>query len=509
MIMAGRRMIRDTVMLTLMQLILDTASLMMNSFITQRLGAPAVGALALMGSFLGLAGILSNGNAFLCTSRLVSEELAKEGGSPEGILMHGIKLCMVLSGAVSVMIYMLSGEISARFFSGAEMEGAVRFMPAALFSGAVCACIKGYFNALRRPAVTAAADILEFAVRSGAIVVMTLLTSAGAEEICRILVVSMISGNGVSVIFLLGAYLKLRVRRKGSRSSMTLRGYARYAFPIMGGSLLTALLSSTNDALIPVCLRQHGSTAATALAQFGIFEAIVIPTLFFPSVVLCSMSGIIVSEAARASAAGNRERIRSITGRLTEYTIIYAVIASAVLIRFGPDIGVQLGGGAEAGKMIQAIAPVVPFIYMEIVLEALIKGMGLQGFSSLNYLAEYVIRISAVLILVPRAGFWGIAVSYYASNVFGNTMRLIKVLRYTGTRIKIAESIILPIIYAFLTMNLPEILLGRRTAVRNGLQYVIMYSILWIILYSLSIFIIKNRRGSVGDKGKILYDINK
>lgn len=506
--MAGRRMIRDTVMLTLMQLILDTASLMMNSFMTQRLGASAVGALTLMGSFLGLAGILSNGNAFLCTSRLVSEELAKEGGSPEGILMHGIKLCMVLSGVVSVLIYILSGEISGRFFSGAGMEGAVRYMPAALISGAICACIKGYFNALRRPAVTASADILEFAVRSGAIVTMTLLTDAGAGDICRILVVSMISGNGVSLVFLLGAYLKLR-GRSGGRSSMTLRGYARYAFPIMGGSLLTALLSSTNDALIPVCLRQYGSSAAAALAQFGIFEAIVIPTLFFPSVVLCSMSGIIVSESARAAAAGNSERIRSITGRLTEHTIIYAVIASAVLMRFGTDIGGLLGGGAEAGRMIRAIAPVVPFIYMEIVLEALIKGMGLQGFSSLNYLAEYVIRIAAVLILVPRAGFWGIAVSYYASNIFGNTMRLIKVLRYTGTRVNIAESIILPLIYAFLTMNLPELLLKRRYGDRFGLQYVIMYSILWISLYYLSIFIIKNRRRKIEEKGILLYDIDK
>ena len=30
----------------------------------------------------------------------------------------------------------------------------------------------------------------------------------------------------------------------------------------------------------------------------------------------------------------------------------------------------------------------MPFIYLEIVLEALIKGMGKQNFSSLNYLAD-------------------------------------------------------------------------------------------------------------------------
>ena len=74
----------------------------------------------------------------------------------------------------------------------------------------------------------------------------------------------------------------------------------------MGGGILTAVLSGTNDALIPICLRMYGDSAGDALGKFGIFEAIVIPILFFPSVVMCSISGIVVSEAARASAAGNR-----------------------------------------------------------------------------------------------------------------------------------------------------------------------------------------------------------
>lgn len=491
--MASPRMIRDTIMLTLMQLVLDSAALIMNSFITQRLGASAVGAFTLMGSFLGLAGILSNGNAFLCTSRLVSEEIAKKNGSPEGVLMHGIKLCMMMSAVVSAAVYLLAGPINSRFFSGNDMQTAVRVMPLALVAGAVSACIKGYFNACRRPAITALSDIAEFAVRSGVIIIMTLFSSADSADICRILVVSMISGNFTSMLMLSVLYIRKKGRSSG-KCSITMGRYARYAFPIMIGSLLTAVLGSTNDALIPVCLRQNGSTASSALAQFGIFEAIVIPTLFFPSVVLCSVSGIIVSESARASAAGNKERIRSITLCLVEYTIIYAVFASALLIRFGRNIGALLGGGIIAGDMIRTIAPIVPFIYMEIVLEALIKGMGLQGFSSLNYFAEYVIRISAVLILVPRIGFYGIAVSYYASNIYGNTMRLIKVMKYTGARFRPVKSIVIPVIYAFLTMNFPEMLMVRSMKLELDLQNVIIYSILWLGLYMMLTIMIKNRR---------------
>ena len=81
--MIKKKILRDTALLTLIQLALDSAALLLNVFITRRLGASAIGIFSLMGSFLGLAGILSNGNAFLCTSRLVSEELGAVKPSAE------------------------------------------------------------------------------------------------------------------------------------------------------------------------------------------------------------------------------------------------------------------------------------------------------------------------------------------------------------------------------------------------------------------------------------------
>lgn len=506
--MASSRMIRDTALLTLMQFVLDSAALMLNSFITHRLGASAVGAFTLMGSFLGLAGILSNGNAFLCTSRLISEELARKNGSPEGVLRHGIRFCMIMSMVVSAAVYLLSGTLTDRFFCETDMLNVVRAMPLALTAGAVSACIKGYFNACRNPLITAVSDITEFTVKSGVIVLMTLYCASETADICRILITAMISGNVAAMFFLIAAYIRLREKRSGD-VTISMARYVKYAFPIMGGSLLTAILSSINDTLMPVCLRQNGSTASSALAQFGIFEAIVIPTLFFPSVVLCSMSGIIVSEAARASAVGNNERIKSITEQLVEYTIVYAVFASALLMRFGNVIGNLLGGGDTAGIMIRTIAPVIPFIYLEIILESLIKGMGMQGFSSVNYFAEYVIRISAVLILVPRIGFYGIVVSYYASNIFGNTIRLIKVLRHSGARFMVIKSLLIPLIYAFLTMGFPEVLFVRALKLDLDLRNVILYSILWFGIYIMLMYMIKNRRVISENKYRLLYKIDK
>ncbi len=476
------RLIKDTILLTFMQLFLDTASLLLNVFITKQLGAEAIGILTLTGSFLGLAGILSNGNAFLCTSRLVSEEMGKSNSNPNKILAHGIKLCLMLSVTVSVALFVFA-PLSNKFFSGAKMEEYVKFMPIALISGAVSACFKGYFNACRKASVSATGDIIEFIIKSLVIIVMTLLSANPDEStICRIMIAGIIAGNVFSLVYCLVVFAKSHMKCVG-KCSLDFKKYMAFAFPIMGGSILTSALSSANDALIPMCLRQNGDSVNEALSRFGIFEAIVIPTIFFPSVVLCSMSGIIVSESARASAAGNKERIKSLTSRLTQYTLIFAVFASAVLMKFGSYIGELLGGGELAGRMITIISPVVPFIYMEIILEALIKGMGLQGFSSLNYLAEYALRISVVLIFVPKFGFYGIVASYYASNVMGNCARFIKIMKHTETPFRPFKIIAVPVIYVFLTMGATELITRILNADGGKVPEIIFFVILWGLSY--------------------------
>ncbi len=433
--MLKNKIIKDTLLLAVMQIFLDFSSIFLNSFITRRLGAAAVGIFSLMGSFLGLAGILASGNAFLCTSRLIAEELGKPNGNPNRILLHGIKVCTILSVSTSALVIFFSEDLAVRFFgteTASSVIFAIRLMPAALISGSLSACFKGYFNACRKASTAAIGDILEFIVKSAVIVFMTF---TGGNP-CQIMIVSIISGNIVSLVFMLFLFAKERGCKCSHKGSLNFRQYFQLAFPIMFGGLLTSVLSSANDALVPVCLRQSGDTQEQAFAFFGVFEAIVIPAIFFPSVIPCSLSGIVVTETARASAAKNTDKIRRMTARLIQYTLIYAFISAVLLFVFGNQIGRLLGGGETAGKLISAIAPVVPFIYLEIVLEALIKGLGLQAFSSMNYLAEYVIRISTVLIFVPQSGFLGIIISYYASNVFGNISRLVKVIRYTETSLR-------------------------------------------------------------------------
>lgn len=427
-----RNILKDTILLTVIQMALDGASLLLNAYLAQHLGTEAIGILTLTASFFRLAALTANGNAFLCVSRFISEELGKKERDPGRVMLYCLIVSIGLSCIIGALLIGSAPWCSVRFLKSAAYIQPIRWMALSLPLIALTACVRGWFNACCRSGMCAAADVVDFVIRT--LVMIAAVCGYHVQSntaLCMMTAVSVIAGTAAQLFFLL-CFLRLCRAGKTGRASLTLRSYIRFAIPVMAGSALTSFLSSANDALVPITLRQAGSSTGEALSQFGIFEAIILPALFFPSTILCSLAGILVTETAREKAGGRFVRITALAESVVRMTILYAVFAATLFLLFGRRLGELLGGGEIAGKMIMILAPVVPFIYLEIVLESIIKGLGEQAFSSVNYLCEYIIRISFVLLFIPLFGFYGIILSYYASNICGNLARIILVIRKTG-----------------------------------------------------------------------------
>lgn len=462
-----RNIARDTLLLTVIQMALDGIGLLLNVVLTNTLGTSSMGILTLTTSFYGLASVTASGNAFLCTSRFLSEELGKPGASPRTILRYALTVSLLLSVIVSLCIILLSPLCSLYFLKSPALTIPIQLLAASLPLLTVTACIRGCFNAYCKTGLCAAADTIGFLVRCLlTYCIIRLSPPEGSDGLCTMTILCTCMGSVSTLFFLLWNFKQCGCQKQG-RVSITWKTYLRLAVPVMFGSILTAFLSAANDALVPLTLKQSGSTSEQALSQFGIFEAIILPALFFPSTVLCSLSGILVTEMARETAADNRRRIIYLTEKTLRQTILFAVFVAGIFLLFGKEIGTLLGGGAFAGKMLVLLAPVIPFIYLEIVLESILKGIGAQGFSSVNYFAEYFIRISFVLIFVPLMGFYGIVLSYYASNLCGNISRLIMAVRKTGLHFDIRSLLFVPV-FSVLCATQGGILLFRLIHIEPG-----------------------------------------
>ena len=88
--MNKHKIIRDTFFLTAIELILQGLSLLLNVFVTRKLGSSFMGMISLIGSFFGFVTIISSGNIYLSSSRFISEEIGKKNGNPNKVFRYSV-----------------------------------------------------------------------------------------------------------------------------------------------------------------------------------------------------------------------------------------------------------------------------------------------------------------------------------------------------------------------------------------------------------------------------------
>ncbi len=496
--MNKNRILRDTCFLTAVEFAIQGLSLLVNVFITRKLGSSVIGMVSLIGTFFFFATIISSGNIYLSSSRFISEEIGKKTGNPVKVFRYGIISSVSLSIFTAAVIFIFSGIISTKILKTEQLIIPIRILAVILPFGSVSACIKGYFNAVRNVTLPAAAGTLEFLVKSGLFAFFAeFFITQGKLNVLTAFAVSIAAGQIFGCLFLAMFYLKCRKPCR-NECSIGFKWFVLASVPIFLNSIVTSVLSSANDALVPLTLKQYGNSTAEALSQFGIFEAIVIPALFFPSSILCSLSSILVPELSRERCADNNDKNVCLINKVLRQTFSFSIFVAVIFLCFGREIGYLMSGDYFAGKIIAILSPAVPFIYLEIILEGILKGMGKHSFSSVNYLVEYTIRISVLLICVPIFGFYGIVISYLTSNIICNTTRLIMIIKITGIHFSFTDNLIIPVISAVFSIQIIAVAdkithLNKMNVIAETVIFSLLAMTVYIVIQKLIYSLIDNR----------------
>ncbi len=487
--MSSKSITKNVVFLTFMNILMQTLSLIVNVCITRHLGSATIGSVSLLGTFYGLLCVISSANVYVCTSRLGAAEEGK-GGNCDTILKYSLVFSLSITFLTCIFVKLMSNMLLPKLSLPLDSM-AIMLLLCGLPLASVGSALKGYFNSKRLQYIPAFADITEFLIKSGTLMFFVeFFVITGKYDIYSSIAISTICGESASLILML-VLKKIKCKKSVARASMKFSKFAAISIPIMLNSYVCAFLSSANDFLMPFTLRQSGSNMSDALSKFGIFEAIVLPVLFFPSCVIISLSTIILPEVSRALGENNYEKIKKLASSALKLTLMFSIFVASILFIKGDFIADAICGEPLAGKTLKLLSPIVPFIYLEIILEAIIKGMGRHGFSSINYLAEYVIRISILLVCVPLFGFAGVIVSYAASNICSNVARLFMLSKTADAVIKPFEYIILPLALSSLCVGFAH-LIGVKSGVPTSIFGVFLFCLIALLPYmALYVFVSK------------------
>ena len=488
-----REFFKSGLLLACVALLMRSVTLAFNAFITKRVGAEGMGLLGLTMSVYAFAVTFATSGIALAVTRLVASALGRgEGERARHILRAAVLYALTFGGVAALALYFGSDFIAGSLLSDLRTRSSLRLLSISLVPIALSAVYSGYFVAVRRVAHNAVTQIFEQAVR----ILLTMVgLSVAAEGNVEMACLALVGGSSVAEL-LSFCFLFLQARwdmRKHASAGGETGGEGRsvlgYALPCAVSAYARSGLITIEHLLIPICLGWSGLPRAEALASYAAMHSMALPILLFPTAVLSAFSGLLVPECAELEGRGEKKRIALLASRAVKLSLLFAVFSATLLFLGAENLGRLLYYNEEVGGYIRALAPLVPIMYLDSVVDAHLKGMGYQVYSMGVNIVDAAVSVVGVLVLLPAFGPDGYVGVIYITELLNFSLSLGKLLRAAPFHIKVRD-VARPllaaggVLLAFLWL-VPE---------RIGLPYLILRLVMGTALFGLLSLLMWTRR---------------
>ena len=488
-----RRFLMNGLIMSLTSVLLRGFGVGFNAFVAGRLGADGMGLFTLIMSVYGLSVTVASSGVNLASTRMCAEALGRGDGCE---VRSALKRCLIyalICGTGACLLFLIGADyISSVWLGDERCRESLRLLAVSLPFIAASNVLHGYFTAVRRVVKSAACQVFEQLFRVFVTVAALLyIVPEGIEYACMALVGGGALAETVSFIIALVLYLfdirKVGVGKclptDGKRLTRTLFGIT---VPVAAAAYVRSGLSTLEHILIPKGLRKNPVTAESALADYGVLCGMVMPVIMFPTALLYSFTGLLVPEFAEARASEDSARIRRMTSRVLGLTLKFSIGCAVIMYLFSGELGILIYGSHDAGRYIFIMAPLIPIMYLDHAVDAMLKGLGEQLYCMKINILDSALCTLLVWLLCPRIGIYGYIVTVYAAEVMNASLSLFKLTRVTGFRANAADMYLKPMLCAVGTASIMH-LLGADSLYHGWFGLVCM-SLFTVAVFSLLLF---------------------
>lgn len=443
--------------LTAVSLFLRITNMGYRSYLSQKIGTAGMGLYQLIFSIFMLTVTMSTSGISLAVTRMVSAAIA--AGKREVVRSTVAKcfaFCLCISSSISLCLFFSADFAAEKFLGNAQAAPCLQILGLGLPFMSLCTCMKGYFLAVDESLSTAVSDTLEQILTILATVFLFwYYAPASIESACLAAMAASTLGEAVSFVTSWASYrrsLSKNTPREKAKSSGVLHGLTHIALPCTLSSAARSLLNTLENLLIPRELRKFGLSYSASLSQYGLLQGMTMPMLYFPSSFLTSFASLLIPKIAKERELGHSRAVAYITGKAIRSALAYGVLFSAIFIAFGDDWGLVFYKSDSAGEYLKVLAPIVPLIYLDVVVDSLLKGLDEQ-FNSMKYnFSDSLIRVILVLCLLRFFGLESYVCILFFSTIFNASLSLHRLLKVTAVRLSLFWHIFLPTALAVLSV---------------------------------------------------------
>lgn len=482
--------VKNALILTATALLLRMAGIFFRVWLADGIGAEGIGLYQVIFSVYTLAATFATSGISTAVTRMVTERLTC--GDLIGA-RRTLRVAMLLSTLIATitiaLVFGFAQQIAVYLIRDARAELSLKILCISLPFMGICSCLRGYFLARRNTLSPSIAQISEQIVRMIVIVVLVgKYAKYGLAAASAAVLMGDAAAEAASTLLIWVFYrLDLRRVRQTATHRLGRRASAlellRISTPISLGRYLHTGLRTAENLLTPNCLSSYAGSQSTALTQFGMLKGMALPLLLFPASLLSSISTLLVPEMTEAVTKNNRIAIRAAVDKVFSVTSLFSFPIAGIFFTAAGPIGSLVYGDDGVGYLIRALAPLVPFMYIDLIGDGVLKGLDQQGVLLRNNVCDSVIRILLVLFLVPRFGMQGFLGVMLFSNVFTGALSVVRIVRVTELRFDTKRYIWEPLFAVILASAAMEYLC--RPLLEQPLLFLVLSAVGICLLYLL------------------------
>lgn len=414
-------------------------ALVFQVWLVSRIGAAGVGLYGLVGSVGFLAATVAISGIRFASTRLISEELGLERAGGVGKAM---RLCLSYSlffGAASALILYLSAErIGFLWVGDARTVLSLRIMSLSLPFISLSSVMYGYFTASGRIFKAAIINVIEQLIRIGLVIVFLGLAPLGdLEKSCAAVCAGSTTAELCSFVLMLVVFLFDR-RKHGKEPEDSPRLPERMlsiAVPLALSAYARSSLSTLEQLLVPRGLKKAGYTANGALAGYGTIQGMVFPLIFFPSCIITALAELIVPELTAAQVSGKKEQISRTVSALLRKSLGFSLFIGLMLFILSETLGKVVYKSEDAGYYLRIFSILVPVMYMDMVTDGCLKGLGQHLWSMGFNILDALFGVILVYALLPHFALNGYIGVIFFEEIFNFSLSIWRLSRVTKLRL--------------------------------------------------------------------------
>ena len=445
----------NAIILTLTAILIRTIGMYFNVFLSQKIGTEGIGLFQLIMSVYLFATTIANSGIYLAATRIVAEELACNSETGAKIAIHKCLIYSLIFGLIASCLLVLF----APFLSQTALHGKISNTPLYIIAislpfVSMGTSINGYFTGVRKAYKNSFSQVISTILNIGlTIFLLNYLSPTSIEGACGILVVSNTLAEIISFLYLYLLYQidKRKLHNTRQESDRLLYRILRISLPVAITSYIRSGLSTLKQMLIPLRLEKSGLSCERSLSEYGMINGMVMPMLFFPSVLINSFANILVPEFARYKTKKDYQRINEMISIVFRPSLFFSLGITGIFMIFSDQLSIAIYHNIEISHFVKMLAPIISIMYLDNIVDSILKGLDKQvGVMACNIIDLFV-SISLIYCLLPIYGIYGYLLVIFTSEILHFVISIYQLYRLSHFKFEFLEWLLKPTCCIFLS----------------------------------------------------------